>query len=125
MIITGPDVIHLRGLEFFAFHGVLPEERRLGQQFIIDLDLFYDLQAAGKSDRVEDTINYAEVYRTVKGFVEGEPSSLIEHLAEKIAQGILTQFPCWQVRVELHKPHAPIQGIFKDVSVEIWREKKI
>lgn len=121
----GPDVIHLRGLEFFAFHGVLPEERRLGQQFIIDLDLFYDLQAAGKSDRVEDTINYAEVYRTVKGFVEGEPSSLIEHLAEKIAQGILIQFPCRQVRVELHKPHAPIQGIFKDVSVEIWREKKI
>lgn len=119
------DVIHLRGLEFYAFHGVLPEERRLGQRFIIDLDLFYDLKAAGISDQVRDTINYAEVYRVVQEYVEGSTSSLLENLAEKITQAILNIFPCWKVRLELHKPQAPVQGIFRDISIEICREKEI
>ncbi|MHB1652450.1 MAG: dihydroneopterin aldolase [Desulfitobacteriaceae bacterium] len=119
------DVIHMRGLEFYAFHGVLPEERRLGQKFIVDLDLYCDLQTAGLSDRVEDTINYAEVYGIVRGYIESEPSSLLEHLAERMAQGILQGFPCFKIRVELHKPQAPIQGIFRDISIEIWRGTEI
>ena len=118
----GHDVIHLRGLEFYAYHGVLPEEQVLGQKFLIDMDLFSDLSRAGVSDQVGDTIHYGEVYQVIKTCVTGERHQLLEHLAEDIAQRVLGQFSCTSVRVEVHKPQAPIPGIFRDVSVEIWRE---
>ncbi|TGE34138.1 dihydroneopterin aldolase [Desulfosporosinus sp. Sb-LF] len=116
------DVIHLRGLEFYAFHGVMPEEHVLGQIFIIDMDLLFNLRKAGSSDQVEDTIHYGEVYQVIKACVTEGRHQLIEHLAEEIAQCVLKQFACMSVRVEVHKPQAPIPGIFRDVSVEIWRE---
>lgn len=55
---SGHDAIHLRGLEFYAYHGVLPEEQVLGQRFLIDMDMFSDLRQAGSSDQVGDTIHY-------------------------------------------------------------------
>lgn len=117
----GHDAIHLRGLEFYAYHGVLPEEQVLGQRFLIDMDLFFDLRQAGSSDQVEDTIHYGEVYQVIQACVTGDKYQLLEHLAEEIAQRVLGQFSCASVRVEVHKPQAPIPGIFRDVSVEIWR----
>lgn len=119
---SGHDVIHLRGLEFYAYHGVLPEEQVLGQRFLIDMDIFSDLRQAGSSDQVGDTIHYGEVYQVIKACVTGDRHQLLEHLAEVIAQQVLEQFSCASVRVEVHKPQAPIPGIFRDVSVEIWRE---
>lgn len=118
----GHDVIHLRSLEFYAYHGVLPEEQVLGQKFLIDMDLFFDQRQAGSSDQVGDTIHYGEVYQVIRACVTEERHQLLEHLAEEIAQRVLGQFPCKFVRVEVHKPQAPIPGIFQDVSVEIWRE---
>ena len=117
------DVIHLRGLEFYAYHGVLPEEQILGQRFLIDMDLFSDLHQAGSSDRVADTIHYGEVYQVIKTCVTKGKHLLLERLAEEIAQQVLRQFACKSVRVEVYKPQAPIPGIFKNVSVEIWRGK--
>ena len=117
----GPDVIHLRGLEFFAYHGVLPEEQVLGQKFLIDVDLFFDLRQAGVSDQLGETVHYGEVYQTIKECVSGDPCQLLEHLAEQIAQRILAEFSCLSVRVEVHKPQAPIPGAFRDISVEIRR----
>lgn len=118
----GHDVIRLKGLEFYAYHGVMPEEGILGQKFLIDIDLFCDLRKAGNSDHVKDTVHYGEVYQVIEACVTGDRYKLIEHLAENIAQRVLEQFPCLSVRVEVHKPQAPISGIFRDVSVEIWRE---
>ncbi|AFM39198.1 dihydroneopterin aldolase [Desulfosporosinus acidiphilus SJ4] len=119
---SGHDVIHLRGLEFYAYHGALPEEQVLGQKFIIDMDLFADLSRAGISDHVKDTIHYGEVYNVIKVCVRDDKHQLIEHLAEKIARTVLSKFSCDSVRVEVHKPQAPVAGIFRDVSVEIWRQ---
>ncbi|MDR3543182.1 MAG: dihydroneopterin aldolase [Desulfosporosinus sp.] len=119
---SGHDVIHLRGLEFYAYHGVLPEEQALGQRFIIDMDIFYDLRQAGTSDQVEDTIHYGEVYQVIKACVTEDRHQLLEHLAEEIALSVMQLFSCASVRVEVHKPQAPIPGIFRDVSVEIWRK---
>ena len=116
------DVIHLRGLEFYAYHGVLPEEQVLGQRFLVDMDIFFDLRRAGSSDRVEDTIHYGEVYQVIKACVTGNEYQLLEHLAQDLAQRVLAQFACTSLRVEVHKPQAPIPGIFRDVSVEIWRK---
>jgi len=119
---SGHDAIHLCGLEFYAYHGVMPEEQVLGQRFLIDMDIFTDLRQAGSSDQVGDTIHYGEVYQLIKACVTEDRHQLLEHLAEEIAQRVLKQFSCASVRVEVHKPQAPIPGIFRDVSVEIWRE---
>lgn len=118
------DAIHLRGMQFFAYHGVMPEEKVLGQKFVLDVDLYRDLRAPGVSDRVTDTINYAEVYQHIKDIVTGERFHLLERLAERIAEQVLGEFSCQAIRVEVHKPQAPIPGVFEDASVEIWREKK-
>jgi 7,8-dihydroneopterin aldolase/epimerase/oxygenase len=118
----GHDVIHLRGLEFYAYHGVLPEEQVLGARYLIDMDLFVDLRQAGSSDEVGDTVHYGEVYQVIKACVTGDKYQLIERLAEEIAQRVLEEFSCTSVRVEVHKPQAPIPGIFRNVSVEIWRK---
>jgi len=118
------DRIALRGLKFFAYHGALREEKVLGQTFLVDIDLYKDLSKAGNSDQVEDTINYAEVYARIKTIVKMERYHLIERLAERIAEDILQEFPCEALRVVVHKPQAPIPGIFEDAFVEIYREKK-
>jgi dihydroneopterin aldolase len=120
----GHDVIHLRGLEFYAYHGVNPEENVLGQKFIVDADLFLNLQTAGYSDKMSDTVNYAQVYELIAQRMLGEPVGLLEHLAEQVAGQILKAFACQAVRLEIHKPQAPLAGIFQDVSVEIWREQE-
>lgn len=120
----GHDVIRLRGLEFYAYHGVLPEEKTLGQKFLVDMDIFLSLQSAGNSDKVEDTVSYAEIYSIIKECMLGESVNLLERLAEQIAKQVLDGFECLAVRVEIHKPQAPVPGIFRDISVEIWREKE-
>ena len=121
--LKGRDAIHLRGLVFYAYHGVRPEEKAIGQRFILDVDLFGDLRKAGESDRLEDTADYGAVYRVIEACVCGESYQLLERLAEEIAGRILREFPCDEVRVEVHKPQAPVPGVFQDVSVEIWRGK--
>ena len=61
-IIKGDKLI-LRGLLFHGFHGVKPEERKLGQKFLVDIDAWLDLRSAGVSDRLSDTISYTDIYR--------------------------------------------------------------
>lgn len=63
--IRGGDKLVLRGLKFHGFHGVKPEERKLGQKFLIDVDAWMDLRVAGRSDQLSDTISYTEIYRSV------------------------------------------------------------
>ncbi|KAL3653875.1 Dihydroneopterin aldolase 1 [Castilleja foliolosa] len=82
--VTG-DKLVLRGLKFHGYHGVKPEERKLGQKFLIDVDAWMDLREAGNSDRLTDTISYTAVYSIVKDVVEGTPRNLLESVAQQIA----------------------------------------
>lgn len=119
------DSISISGMEFYGRHGVLAEENALGQRFVVDIKLYIDLQKAGKTDDLNDTVNYAQVYDCVKRIVEGEPVKLLESLAARIIQSVLKEFAQIEgVKITLHKPGAPIQGIFKDVKVQIKRERK-
>ncbi|MDA8234820.1 MAG: dihydroneopterin aldolase [Clostridia bacterium] len=115
------DKIILKGMEFYGYHGVLPEEKRLGQRFVIDLELYRDLQEAGLTDDLRYTINYAEVYQLVEKLVAGENYDLVEALAEGIGARILENFPVEGVLVRVQKPQAPIPGKFSWVGVEIYR----
>lgn len=118
------DEIVLRGMPFFAHHGVMPEETVTGQRFIVSTWLECDLREPGKQDDVSLTINYAQVYARVKAVVEGAPKKLIEAVAEAIATDLLAGFTrLLAVTVEIEKPGAPIPGIFDSVSVKIRRSR--
>ena len=119
------DRIFLRGMRFMACHGVLPHEQEVPQPFEVDVELGLSLRAAGESDDLGNTVNYAKVYRTVSSIMNGASKQLIESLAEEIAEDLLWQFsPLRWVRVTVHKPTAHIDGIFSDVGVMILRRRK-
>ena len=119
------DRIFLRGIRFMACHGVLPHEREIPQPFEVDVELGLSLRAAGESDALDDTVNYAKVYHTVSSIMDGAPKQLIEALAEEIADDLLRDFVSLRwVRVTVHKPAAPIDGMFSDVGVTILRRRK-
>jgi len=116
------DKIYLNELEFYGYHGVLPEENRLGQRFRVSLVLELDLAKAGKSDDLNDTVSYAEIYEICKEIVEGKPYRLLEAVADKIAYAILNHFPLIvQTTVKVIKPDPPIPGHYQSVAVEITR----
>jgi 7,8-dihydroneopterin aldolase/epimerase/oxygenase len=116
------DKILLTGLEFHAFHGAFNVEAELGGRFVIDLELQLDL--SGIEDRLEKTLSYADVFETVKLEVTQKKYNLIETLAEHIANRVLLEHPKLQtILVRVHKPFAPIPGIFRDVVVEITRTR--
>lgn len=122
--IRGGDKLILRGLMFHGFHGVKPEERTLGQKFLIDVDAWMDLQAAGKSDCLSDTISYTEIYRIVKEIVEGPPQNLLESVAQLIASTTLSKYPqISAVRVKVGKPHVAVPGPLDYLGVEILRHR--
>lgn len=119
------DRITLEGMTFFGHHGVHPEERTLGQRFVVDAILYRDLRAAGESDDLAATTNYADVYRAVEQVVTGEPSRLIEHVAETIARVVLRDQAVAAVTVRVRKPWAPIPGsVLESVAVEITRRRE-
>ena len=119
------DRVFLEGAVFYGFHGVHAEERRLGQRFVVDLGVSCDLRAAGRSDRVEETVSYSELYRIAREVVEGEPRDLIEAVAERIAGEVLARLPWVEaVEVTVRKPGAPIKGSVLDaVGVQIRRAR--
>ena len=115
------DEITLTGLTVFGYHGVFDFERRQGQEFTIDLILQVPLAAAAASDDVADTVHYGELADRVAASVAGEPVNLIETLAQRIADAVLDDERVAAVTVTVHKPHAPIEQTFADVSVTIRR----
>ncbi len=102
--------IELRGLTFFAYHGVLAEERRLGNTFVVDLVLEADVRDAIHTDNLADTVNYAEAYELVKREMS-VPSLLLEHVCGRIAEALLDTFSSLQrVHVCVTKKNPPIEG---------------
>ncbi|MFD2671509.1 dihydroneopterin aldolase [Marinicrinis sediminis] len=119
------DKISLSGMQFYGYHGVFPEENKLGQRYRVDAELYMDLQASGQSDRLEDTVNYATIVDTIRGIVEGKPYQLIEAVAEHIARAVLAEYDQVQaLTVRVIKPNPPFDIHFDGVSVEIYRKRE-
>ncbi|MFS8038734.1 dihydroneopterin aldolase [Xanthobacter sp. AM11] len=118
------DRLFLRALPFYARHGVFEAERELGQRFVIDVDCWLDTRPAAWADDQALTVSYQQVYEHVAAAVSDDPVHLIETLAERIATRLLDHFEVVeQVRVVVHKPGAPVTGVFGDVGVEIIRRR--
>ena len=84
--------IFLNSVHFYAFHGVMPQEQKVGGEFLVDLRVGYPIEKAMETDEVSDTLNYAELYALVKQEME-TPSRLLEHVAGRIARAIQERFP--------------------------------
>ncbi len=117
------DLISLAGMVFFAYHGARPEERTLGQRFVVDVDVWADLAAAAASDTLRDTVNYSRVYKLVDSVMNGDPVNLLETLGERIAARILDDSDgVERVRVRIAKPGVAIAGsILREAAVTIDR----
>ena len=119
------DRIVLEGMQFYGFHGVNAEEKSLGQPYVVDLAVEMDLSIPGKSDRLEDTVSYTHLYRSVRKVIEGESRNLLEAAAENVAIRILDEFPVKAVQVRVKKPRPPIKGSFVENAVaEIYRVRE-
>ena len=119
------DRIHLRGVEAFGYHGVLPDEKRDGQPFVVDVVMELDLATAGGSDELDDTVSYAEIAGEVVSRITGPSFDLIERLAEVVADDVLRHRLVDAATVTVHKPQAPVGHPFTDVAVEVHRTRGV
>lgn len=116
-----PDRIELRGLTVRGNHGVFDFEKREGQDFVVDVTLHTSVSRAAASDDIADTVHYGELAEDVAHIVEDNTFDLIETLASRIAEHCLDLAE--HVEVVVHKPGAPIQRSFSDVSVTVVRSR--
>ena len=110
------DKIWIKDLEIFAYHGVLAEEKRNGQKFYVTVSMDVDMHAAGMTDDLDKTVNYAEVCELIRRTMQEESYDLIEATAENVADAILLAYPqIKMVHVIVSKPGAPIPMDFDTV----------
>jgi dihydroneopterin aldolase len=115
------DRILLHGIQFYGYHGVYDEERRLGQRFLVDVELRLDVSGAASDDDVSATVDYGQVQAVVLEIGTGQRFKLLETLATRIASAILGRFPVREVTVRATKPAPALPGVLSGVSVEVTR----
>jgi 7,8-dihydroneopterin aldolase/epimerase/oxygenase len=118
------DAIFVTGLLIHARHGVMDHEEKVGQRFVIDLELALDLAPAARSDKLADTASYAHIVEVATRAFTTRNYRLVEAAAGAVAEAILAAFArVVSVRVTVHKPHAPVAAIFADVGVTVLRQR--
>jgi len=118
------DRITLTGLKVRGHHGVFEHEKRDGQDFLVDITAWLDLGRAAATDDLAETLHYGELAELAAAIVAGKPYDLIESVAGRIADEVMTDQRLDAVEVTVHKPSAPIPLTFADVSVTIRRTRR-
>ncbi|HME68295.1 MAG TPA: dihydroneopterin aldolase [Myxococcota bacterium] len=117
------DLILLEGIQVPAALGVTAAERRMRRPVLLDIAVVRDLRAAGRSDRIGQTIHYKRIYEVVEDVAANQEHKLVEALGERIAQAILSKFDAEAVTVTVRKPK-PIAGVLDHAGVRITRSQK-
>ena len=118
------DKIIMKNMAFYGYHGVFPEEKKLGQKFFITAILYLDLKEAGINDDLNSSVNYGEIYEIIKFIVEKENFKLLEALSEKICITIFNNSnKIHRIQLEVCKPEAPVSGIFDYFAVSVDRKR--
>ena len=118
------DRIELRGLRMRGYHGVLEHERRDGQDFVVDITVWIDLDRAMATDDLSDTFDYRLLTQRAADIVAGPAKNLIETVAGDIANEVMTDQRVHAVEVVVHKPDAPLPQSFDDVAVVARRSRR-
>ena len=118
------DFIFITELALHAYHGVMPHEAKVGQTFKLDLKLTIDLAEASRSDKLASTVSYEKAVGIASNAFCAKRYRLVESAAGAVADAILSRFPSVSdIRVTVHKPHAPIEATFADVGISIARSR--
>ncbi|MDL2227953.1 dihydroneopterin aldolase [Bacteroidales bacterium OttesenSCG-928-K03] len=113
------NIISLNGIQLWGYHGCLPEERKIGSKYIVDLSLSFDTSSAEKSDSLHDTIDYSSVYEIIKNEF-AKPVNLIEHLARRILDAIHNKFLLLDnSTIMIQKINPPISGEIHSASIRL------
>jgi len=118
------DRITLTGRRVPGRHGVFEHERRDGQDFLVDITVWIDLDRAAETDELADTVDYGELAERAAAIVAGPPHNLIETVAAEIAEDVMRDARAHAVEVTVHKPSAPIPLSFADVAVTARRSRR-
>jgi dihydroneopterin aldolase len=111
--------IILKDMYFFAYHGLLPQEAVVGNDFIVNLTLSVDITRAIETDDVNDTVNYADVYQMVKAEMQ-QRSNLLEHVAGRIAHRLLHDFPSvTSVDIQVEKLNPPMKADIHSAAIHL------
>lgn len=116
------DLVIVKGLQVWGTHGNFPEENKLGQKFIVDVEASYDMTEMGLTDDLEAGLSYATLYKIATRIVSTEQHKLLQRVAHRIAEEVVKVFPVHQIRVTIKKPSVPIGGIVDYAAVSIVRE---
>lgn len=118
------DKIILSGIEVMGRHGCTEAERENEQLFTVDAELYLDLSRPGKSDDINDTLDYAQVIGDIKKIVGGTPRNLIEAVAQEIADTLLRNyFRLNGLKIVLTKVNPPVEDCFAGAAVQIVRSR--
>jgi dihydroneopterin aldolase len=115
--------IELHGIVLHAYHGVLAEERRDGQRFLVDVELDLEHEQAARSDRIEDAVDYREVVARVRQVSDARAYHLLEALASAIADALVADWPVTGVRVRVRKPDVPLDPPVEYAAVAVERRR--
>lgn len=119
------DRITVTGLRVFGYHGVFEQEKRDGQDFVVDITLWLDLGKAAATDDLKETVHYGELAQRAADIVGGPSCDLIETVAGRIADAVMEDERLHATEVTIHKPNAPIPLSFDDVTVTIRRSRRL
>jgi dihydroneopterin aldolase len=117
------DRLAVQGIEAVGHHGVFDFERRDGQVFVVDLVIGIDTRDAARTDDLQHTVDYGNLVAKVKNAIETDPVDLIETLAQRIADVALAEQRVRWTEVTVHKPDAPLEATFSDVTLTITRTR--
>ncbi|MGH1362469.1 MAG: dihydroneopterin aldolase [Calditrichia bacterium] len=117
------EIIRLNNMIFYAHHGYYQAERELGQKFEMDVVMHCDLSKGMKSDSLDDTVNYKDVYQKICDIFNNNKFTLIESLAGNIANNLLEHFPIESLTIRIRKPQVSLNGFLDSVEVEISRKR--
>lgn len=119
------DKIIIKDLKLFCYHGVNPEEKIDGQNFIFDIEASVDLTKPCLTDNVDDTVSYAKIIKTVRHVAQGEVNDLLERVSQRVCDALFECYPQIEaLTILLKKPEAPINADFSYVAVQIERTRK-
>jgi len=115
--------IELHGIVLHGFHGVLEEERRVGQRFLVDVELDLEHEQAARSDRIEDAIDYREVVARVEEISAARAYHLLEAFAAALADALVAGWPVTAVRVRVRKPDVVLEPAVEYAAVAVERRR--
>lgn len=117
------DRIRLTGLRVFGRHGLFDHERRDGQEFVVDVTVWLDLDRAAQTDDLADTVDYGSLATRAAAIVGGQPCDLVETVAGRIVDDVMRDERVHAAEVTVHKPSAPVELAFDDVAITARRSR--